>query len=419
MLFSLPTNLQAISRPVGWTNEHTGRCYYGLVKESLSNERSAGRTGYAKEPSAEKLRLLGFKKDERVEKFLDTIDFKTLRGVFEDLHKRSGADPKNMNLVGAERFFVEDIEHGGAQYNARENIIMLSRNKEEGLSIERVTPHYEPVRDTGYFAAPDIDPSVLKRIHAIELIIHEETHAMGLQRLEQINSFLTSFINQTSRQFSGYKVYEQETRNLLWYRAELLGEILNEGITQMIAQQTLLEYVRRSGSDNHGVTVQEVQKYISCSNNDLFWHGFSRKPEVQFVRIFIEYLAEAAETSPDKIWEGIERGYIRGGDLFDQSIKDAFEEVGLERVLDVFESSDYELTQISLDTKQDRGDIARRNAILAANRELFEGLRPDSQQYLRELWNDNSATKVRAGTSVKTDNRDWQHYHEVFKGDSA
>ncbi len=389
------------------------------MKESQSHERPAGRTGYSKAPSVEKLLRRGLERDERVSNFLETVDLKTLREIFEEMHKKSGANPKDINFVGAERFFVGDIEYGAAHYNPEDNTIVVARSKGKGLALERVPLHLEPLKGTGYFAVPGIDTKALKRINALEIVIHEETHAIALQRREQIGHFLTSFINSTTREISGYRVYEEETKNLLLETWRFFGEILDEGITQMITQDTLVEYVRRVGPDRFGITRDDVQKYISCSNSELFQYGFHRKSEVRFVRIFMEYLAEAAETSVEQIWEGIKRGYIRGGDLFDQSIKDAFTDAGLEKILSVVKSSDHELSQMLVNSNNKPGDNSRENAIGAANRKLFQDLRPDSQEYLSKLWNDNSGTKVRAGVSVKTRNRGWQPYDDVFDSEGV
>jgi len=211
----------------------------------------------------------------------------------------------------------------------------------------------------------------------------------GLEYRDRLFGFLSEITTHTS----GYKKTEYEER-LLTSRWRAVGEIINEGVTELVARDVLQEYVRRKGSDEFGVTPKQVQKYVACADNDLFQIAFGRKQEVEFVRIFIEYAAEVAERPREEIWSSLVRGFIRGGNIFDPSIEQAFAEKRLEKILAAFGSSDAKLSMFPLDAPQAENK-KRDRAIAEVNATLFADLAKDSQEYLYSLFDDFSGVKVK------------------------
>ena len=247
------------------------------------------------------------------------------------------------------------------------------------------------------------------KIDAVFRVLHEEGHAVSSNTAEKISGFFFGFFVEKYEMGTGYRTVEVQQHVFSGEsRSRLLGEIVNEGVTQLMALNVLSEYYRRKGTDDMGISSADVQKYISCFNNDLFSIGFSRKPEVEFVRIFAEYLASIAEVPREIVWQGIVRGCMRGGDLFDEHIAAAFKEHGSEKVFELLKSFDTSLSNESFA----HDDVAQRvrqrgDAIRAANATLFEMLPPESKEHLAEIFSDDTGIKVKKVGS------DWISFAEM------
>ena len=361
------------------------------MKEFSKGERGPGRRGYL-ESTTKELDKKGLEKDARIQDFLDKVDFDTTREIYEEIYRRSGGRPQEMNFVPPARFYLGERDRAPASYWPDKNIITINKRPDGSLPIfERAPAFFQPIPGSEYWAAPDIDDAAFTKIDAIFKVLHEEAHAVSANSIETICGFFTDRF----RASTGFRTIEVD-RGVFHTKSRLLGEIVNEGVTQLLALQALSEYYRRKGSDELGVTSRDVQKYISCFGNDLFNIGFSRKAEVEFVRAFVEYLASIAEVPRDVVWQGIMRGYMCGGNLFDEHISKAFEEKGMEQIFKSLESFDATLSNGEFEGDDpSQGKNVRSDAIRVANEKIFESLPQESQEHLFEIFDDHSGIKVK------------------------
>ena len=381
------------------------------VKELPREEKGLGRTGYGRQWSAAELSKDGFEKDSRVQEFLTKVDFETARGIYAELYARNGGTAADMNFIGPDRFYVRTKDGTTASFLPDENIITINKTKEGELKLfSGAHTFYEKYPDSQYFAAPDLDDATFGKIDAIFNVFHEEAHAVSSNTAERISGFFASFFEGEKYDVTmGYGTLKTEHQIFSGeLKTRLLGEIVNEGVTQLMALNVLSEYYRRKGTDDMGISSGDAQKYISCFNNDLFKIGFRRKPEVEFVRIFAEYLASIAEVPREIVWQGIVRGYLRGGNLFDERIATAFKEHGSEKIFDLLKSFDTSLSDESFADFNVALSLSRRgDAIRTANATLFETLPQDSKEYLAEIFSDDTGIRVKKAGS------DWIPFAEM------
>jgi predicted DsbA family dithiol-disulfide isomerase len=92
--------------------------------------------------------------------------------------------------------------------------------------------------------------------------------------------------------------------------------ILNEGVTDLIAEEAYREYHKRTGE----------------SDVAQFMRGYEGVPH-RIVSLLIQKLSERTSVEPDKVWEGFVQGYFAGQNLRDEEIRSLFEEtLGLDVV---------------------------------------------------------------------------------------
>jgi hypothetical protein len=385
------------------------------VKEFPREEKGLGRTGYGRESSPRQLARAGFEKNAALDDFLSKVDFTTIRSIFEEQYIGSSGIGAKMNFIPPNRIYMATKASALATYHPQENIISI--NKKKGADARLFgdpVPFFENIAGTEFYAAPDIEDKIFLRIEAVFMLLHEEAHAVSSNSNEEMGNFLRSMFIRNERLKSGYRTGDKQ-ENMFPPSTEirLLGEIVNEGVTQLLALRVLSEYYRRKGSDDLGVSSIEVQKYISCFNNDLFRVGFSRKPEVEFVRIFVEYLAEVAEVPRDVIWKGVVRGYMHGGDLFDEHIAKAFEEKGMDDVFHALQYADTHLSNARFKGDDPaNGKNVRADAIKSVNAQIYAALSDESKAYLADIFEDTRGIKVK-----KIGQKGWIPYAEALTQD--
>jgi len=368
------------------------------MREFPLKERGLGRKGYGKEPNPDKLARAGFEKSPELEAFLNNVDFATMRSIFEEQYVRSGGKAAEMNFISPDRIYVGTRGGALATYHSRQNVIAFNKKKGENLqTFVNPPPFFEPVGESEFYAAPDIEDKIFSKIEAVFKVLHEEAHAVSSNSAEEIGGILRSLFVRNYRFGSGYRTADRQENTISSStETRLLGEIVNEGVTQLLALNVLSDYYRRKGSDDLGVTSADAQKYISCFNSDLFRIGFSRKPEVEFVRIFVEYLAEVAAVPRDTVWQGVLRGYIHGGDLFDEHIAKAFQENGDSDIFNALQSFDARLSNARLKGDDPaNGKNVRSDAISDANAQMYEALSNESKEFLADIFEDTSGVKVK------------------------
>lgn len=236
-------------------------------------------------------RIARERKITEVEVLLDQIDFDLLRDIFKDDIKKTGISVSEINFLRKDR--ISHLYRDRGAYASDTNIIQIGYDNILGSS-----------------EAYDVDV----RLMFLEVLIHEETHAVSKTRCWN----LLEEKGNPSVAKSGYASamdQRNETGNL-----ELIGDmfrLFNEGVTQKRAREVLVEYLRRTG-------------YSEKENLAHFEHILDEydpyRKAIQITEALTRRLAKANGVSEEAAWGAIMRGYYEGEDLLREDFQEWFGE---------------------------------------------------------------------------------------------
>ena len=347
-------------------------------KQQSPIEHGVGRNAFAPEGTPLEELLDGeFERNERIDALTASINFSMLHDVLEDEFVRSGGVRGDMNFVPPERILAMRSDRAvQATYFSAHNAIGMRIDGDSIPTLDTRHVFFQSIPHSQHFAELALSDEVYERLRAVLAVIHEEVHATSAIHHTHDRGLFTA--EQMLR--VGYREYAS-SEGILSKRIHSVGEVFNEGVTELVALQTLMTYYERIGSDDMGVIVDDAIKFFACFNNDVFTIGFNYKEHVEFVRLFVEYAAHVSGASRGAVWNSIVRGYFAGGDLFDDAVVAEFRENGLTEVLDLFGRADNDLTDID--------DSERvRQALGHVNAQLYEQLPTESKNYLYAIFND-------------------------------
>ena len=115
------------------------------------------------------------------------------------------------------------------------------------------------------------------------------------------------------------------------------GVHFDEGMTDYLTQDVMIEYVRRVGAIDD-VSVKDVVRYIElfrdqdAAKNVLGYKTPSYRREVRIVRLLIHGLANVLDTDPQEIKNAFVRAKLRSGKIFSDDLKAYFKQAGLGRL---------------------------------------------------------------------------------------
>ena len=310
------------------------------------------------------------------------LDFEMLQDIFSGLTKRVGLDEEHspVTMFGAERmFYVQDTETdfnqaGATLANASIDNLKFLCDQEGHLIGARL--HKEQFEAGGDIKAAEITPEQVEVLRTLWIYIHEQIHAVsGCQYKKsqgiQAGGLSTGFSRVVTDGFGPLTPSR--------------GRHLEEGMTDYLTQEVLVEYLRRSGGVA-GVNATSAKRYIELSNNKkerkevLNFEQLSYSREVRLVKLLIAGLATVLDTDELEIKQSFIRAKLRSGTIFSAELRAYFKQAGLADIYQQIEYFDKEKHGRS-ETSEEKDD--RFNRVAQA---LVQIIPPDCFSELSTGW---------------------------------
>lgn len=277
-----------------------------FIKESFSKFKENAKICREKYP--EKVKM--------IERFIDSVDPITLEDVFREYAQKSGVSAERFNFVHPDQILIvdEDVivgEHGvlppKLSYLPELNAILIN------------------CKSVG-----DIENDLDARIRFLHGLIHEYAHATGANFFRktlieddtkdelQINSSYRSGVDEL-HQNAFYQggdppsVFRMDSGNL--------HTILNEGITDRVADEALLEYLKRNLSDA-ALTREKALSFLR--EYSLVENPYALDRTI--VDAVVSGMSITQSIPKETIWRGFIRHYYRGESLLEPELEEALEE---------------------------------------------------------------------------------------------
>ncbi len=274
---------------------------------------------------AEVIKILTDKNQiEQLKSFLDTIDFGVLRRKFKTLSQKCGLKKSSINLIEGDGIFVTKTRELGH---------ILSDFNLLGINLDRINDWIywiftlEDENNAAPEAIPDVSIENIQAIAQLFIFIHEETHAIGFQRLFNWNPGRRSYKNEHTNfnEKSTLGAFEQQHSGYASMEFTTVSEDqittryneFNEGITDMIAFEIMGEYIKETGAFD-----KKALELFSNMRNKLTAYGkFS-----QLVTLMMKVIANKTNLPTETVWRSIKRNYLEGVDFEDSEFAKLIDE---------------------------------------------------------------------------------------------
>ena len=222
--------------------------------------------------------------------FLEKVDFKLLRKIFEQRAGRAGIQPRDLNFLSPERIFSDNDPRISGAYDVDYNVIFISNHQERIKSLG-----LEEFNRKNY----SLD------LEMLQALTEEEVHAVS--KNSTVVDQLFTFRFQSSR--SGYQIHSG--------RQGVLFQSFNEGVAAKLRIEIVLEYLEKSMKDEGALSwLKDAQaKYHD-----------SRGHDIKLIDAVVKHMAERAGMPEKTVWEALVNGLFHGESFEEQEIKDLFSE---------------------------------------------------------------------------------------------
>jgi hypothetical protein len=259
-----------------------------------------------------------------IEQFIEDLELQpeVLEEIVDEICERVGIEGRD--LASSDRIFnIKTDKNRLGAYLPLYNAVSFNLS---ALNI-KADKTFPPVltREGKRVTASYEDQERYVALRLLHVYIHEQAHVVSVQGG---NSSRTPFVKNHAIQV-GFTEEEFYSIGSSPQRAKVSEEtMVNEGVTELLAEQLMQEYVRRVGSYK-GLNLSDVEWYFKATAEKgvrLY------QKEVQTAENIIGSLAEVSQVSEDSIREAIIYGYLREGKLLTSELETLFIESGNEVV---------------------------------------------------------------------------------------
>jgi len=260
---------------------------------------------------------------EAVQSVLDEIDEKTLTDIYSEYLEKADCPERISNHIPTKHIRVEfnpeKYVHGA--YNSERHAITINAGslfKESSLCLLDVA------KERGLINSHE-KPSTASqeeffKMCVLDTRIHEGAHALTLSSC--INTEILDGVPTEVRHdrvgLSLASTYANPETGVKMFR--LLGNEMNEGITEILAGRILNDYIERSGK----LSRQEARLFYQVPENE----RSSYSKYIFSARIYFLFISALSNVPEDIVELGILRAYLRGEEFFTEEVFEAYLELG-------------------------------------------------------------------------------------------
>lgn len=206
------------------------------------------------------------------ESLVDKIRLDVLEDIFSEYRTRSGLSKQNFSLHPRKRVRIYNDEKDGGHG--------ICLPTEIGLNINAISKEI------------DKKNTLIPLYHTL---VHEYTHAAS--GVEDWQS------TEEGKQVHYVRSGVSERRSLEGEEIRSHADLFNEGLTEHIAHEVLLEYARRTGE------LPDRKKILDNATSEMLEDtGYSHAQ--RFADLFVRSFAETTGVPPEVVWRGLERAYF-------------------------------------------------------------------------------------------------------------
>ncbi len=239
----------------------------------------------------------------------ESLDLKTLTDIFREYARKSGVDESILNIPTIDNIFLlldMTIPNAQMAYTQSQNTIKVNvpyfdeRFKDENMPDKNVEAHF------------------------LQGIIHEYSHAVGVGECIIANDVETStsvsyLLSGVSRQ---YNVEETTLDGTIKTKNKSLAfRMLDEGITERLSQEILIEYLKRTEYK----MPYDLKSVYENIRHEMKTEKEGYAPIRHLLMAFTNALAIEAGVPEDVVWNGMVREYF-AGELYSSELIDLFNE---------------------------------------------------------------------------------------------
>lgn len=266
---------------------------------------------------------------ETINKVVDKIDFKKIQSIFEQIGKKSGIKPEDLNLLDLSRIHLiatkkEKKQNLAGGYSPISNQILLDvesiLENAWGLSEQKTTKE-----GVALISQEALELSILATY------IHEQVHAISYNRIEELdpklitnNKIIISLLNffRKQRAFNFKKIKSGYSENEIKINKENKNKKIDieekfkdfdEAVTERLTFEILQRYMQED------MTKEQV---ISVLND--FFEKSSYQKHIAYLNSVIRALSKTTELSEETVWYGIIRSKLEGINFDNPEIEKIF-----------------------------------------------------------------------------------------------
>jgi hypothetical protein len=229
---------------------------------------------------------------------LEKVDFEKLRNIFSKKISDLGLDPK-INLINFASS-GENFKNSGPIKG------FLSSGSYDGNGVISLDINsFEEFKKSGLENPEDIQEQN-EFDYILSMVTHEETHAVAKQEFI-VKSHKISNYSATLQ--GGYASFNTSLKFLLLPKAEYIFLSFNEGVTELISREVLLEYMERREPEGRMAVNRPYQKAINVFNG------------------ICENICSECNIEKDVFWKVIQRGYFAGENLSGEKMERLFQNI--------------------------------------------------------------------------------------------
>lgn len=244
-----------------------------------------------------------------LEEFLKEIDFKSLKSIYEEIYIKVGIDPEKLNFPGDNPNNIGELRTSWLN-------TFLRSGTAEGIYNNITNRIHIRLEDK----AEDLREDISSKIAVLHTLIHELNHAAS----------------DWQKGFKG-----------VWQGGYGRGNSfrgLNEAVTERLAQEISVEYIRRTAfagglgawkalAENHLQTYPHLIKESGVDPKIQIYRVFfdrefgSYKAEREVLQKMIEIIGQDAGVAKETVWQGFVRSYFEQERLDNPELRALLDEV--------------------------------------------------------------------------------------------